>query len=650
LFGLDNPQTRQEIITLARQNIEPRTNDSERSGNYYGQFNLQLLAQLIGYESAYGRNSYGDGKNYGQLAPWLSYEKLTAPTAAQVQAAVKFYRQLPPDGQEYIRIQHLATRKAGEITVFEKLFWRELMAQGTAKDRLWALAELERHGDPQAIQEVLRLLNGDLRELYPLSNLVSYESFADEGAYAYYLLLGMVERYPTSRFAIACREYGDLTGRSYFGGAERPPSILSANEKLSAEAKYQRWQSWLSRYPDHPGADDGGYFLAISLQNRTAKSNPDPKNPDAKSNIIIAMEQWLTMLQSPIGDQDATYLVWPHVRTLLDVGLNISQLETLLQDNRWQPSQPLLRYALAVHYARQHQYAKALTLTNNLNLNALPDQVLATYYTSRFWYDRGEDRIKAFKNEAQTMLVEQRQRWQQLQQWQAENTPEAQYRIANHWTERGGWKNGYLPFWDGLRIYRLPTGRDYGSYCKRWWSCNTEQRSLDEIRTSYLEGSQLGIALNLWHQLLQNRNLATSLREKALYMQGMTLLEQWENHSYNETAQIHPPSGVKSTVQPAKPRNQRTPNIESDWEKEYELYRNNEKAIGADYQRRLDEIIKELQTNFPKSTLIDDLLFSSFFMSEQSSYLQQIVTRYPQGDRAREARFLLEQSTSLRRR
>jgi hypothetical protein len=649
LFGLDNPKIRQEIITLAQENTTPRTPESESRGSYYDQFSLQLLAQLIGYDKAYGTTPSGDGKNYGQLAPWLTYEKLTAPTPSQVKEAVQFYRQLPPDGQEYIRIQHLATRKAGQINTFERLFWQELVTQGTPKDRLWALAELERHGDPQAVKEVQRILNGDLRELYPLSNLVSYESFSDEGSYAYYLLLGMVERYPNSRFATGCREYGDLTGRSYFGGEERPAALVRANESLTPEAKYQRWQSWISRYPDHPGADDASYFLAISLQSRTA--SPENQSGTKSTPIMSAMAQWLTMLQSPNGDQDANYLVWPHVRTILDVGLDISQLETLSQDSRWQPSQPLLRYALAVHYARQHQYAKALAITNDLDLNAVPDRVLATYYGARsWWYDRGSDRIKTFKTEAQSMLVEQRQRWQKLQQWQTANTPESQYQIAVNWTERGGWKNGYLPFWDGFRIYALPTGNDLGDYCQRWWICNRKQRSAAAIRASYTEGSQLGIALSLWHQLLQNPRLSAPLREKALYMQGMTLLEQWENHSYSETVQIHPPAGIISTVQQVNPVSNRKPNGEVDWEKEYELYRSNEKAIGNDYQKRLDAIIKELQTNFPTSSLIDDLLFSSFFMSEQSSYLQQIVTRYPQGDRAREARFLLEQTTLPSRR
>jgi hypothetical protein len=62
----------------------------------------------------------------------------------------------------------------------------------------------------------------------------------------------------------------------------------------------------------------------------------------------------------------------------------------------------------------------------------------------------------------------------------------------------------------------------------------------------------------------------------------------------------------------------------------------------SDYQQRIDGIITELQVRFPQSQYIDDLLFSSFFLSEQPSYLQRLVERYPNSDRANEAKFLLD--------
>ncbi len=64
-----------------------------------------------------------------------------------------------------------------------------------------------------------------------------------------------------------------------------------------------------------------------------------------------------------------------------------------------------------------------------------------------------------------------------------------------------------------------------------------------------------------------------------------------------------------------------------------------------DYQRRIDQILAELQLKYPHSTYIDDLLFSNYFMSGSYKYLQQIVDNYSEGDRAIDAKFLLAHRT-----
>jgi hypothetical protein len=106
-------------------------------------------------------------------------------------------------------------------------------------------------------------------------------------------------------------------------------------------------------------------------------------------------------------------------------------------------------------------------------------------------------------------------------------------------------------------------------------------------------------------------------------MVAMLLLEQWEDHDYGETVRIHPPAKVKDTTQPAM-----------DWQVR-------ENTIKADYLRRIAEITAELRSQFPNSPYIDDLLFSSFFLTEDYKFLQQIVDQYPNGDRFQEAKFLL---------
>ncbi|MDX2254361.1 MAG: hypothetical protein NW214_02495 [Pseudanabaenaceae cyanobacterium bins.39] len=604
-FGLDEPQIRQELISLAKANLEPKD-----SPQYYSQFNLEFLSRLLGYEAVYGQNYTEDKKDLAGLSEWTSFE-LSQPTDAQVQAAINLYQKLSSDAQEVILVERLGAMKAGEITPFARAFFRGLANTQNASDRIWAIAELDRHGDPQGIAKLQFILNQDLSQLHPLSKIVSYENFAAKGNYAYYLLLGMVEKYPQSTFAQACREYGDLTGRSYFDAASRSDAILARNAKRSAKETLQAWQGWINRYSEHSGADDAHYFLARSLQ-----QNNDP---------VGAMRIWMKIMLQPMGDRDAIYLAFPHFRTLLDVGLSIEQMQTLLQEPSHQPLAPFLQYAIAIQYARNQNYAKALEVAAQIQLNTIPDHIIQDYYhpQGRGW--PGDNRDDLFKKEAQDLLDEQKIRWQKLRQWQIENTPTSQYQIASDWAGIGGWKNGYLPIWGGIRAYLLPMDWD----CQRWWVCDPSMRSNAEILTRYQGGSQNAIAISLYQQLLATKQLPEQIREKALYMTAMTLLNQWENHTYAETQRIHPPAGIGGKNIPSK---------QNYFYRDYEL---GEKTMRNDYQRRIDGIITELQVKFPQSPYIDDLLFSSFFLSEQPSYLQTLLERYPQSDRAAEAKFLL---------
>jgi hypothetical protein len=132
--------------------------------------------------------------------------------------------------------------------------------------------------------------------------------------------------------------------------------------------------------------------------------------------------------------------------------------------------------------------------------------------------------------------------------------------------------------------------------------------------------------------LLDSNQLPPDLREKSLYMVAMILLEQWENHTFSETTSIHPPAGVQTSQsfrQTLKP-------IFS-----YLDYQDLETNIAQDYQRRIDSIITELQLKFPQSIYTDDLLFSSFFLSDRRIYLERLLANYPKSDRAAEAKFLL---------
>lgn len=608
IFGLNDPTTRDRLLQLARQNLEPET-----SPTYHDQFNLSFLIAVLGYDAVFPPIPESPPP---AIPEWQQFASLSSPSPEQVQQIVTYYRAQPVEVQQWILVQELGQIKAGELSAAGRAFLQALAADAAAPDRLWAIAELDRHGDPQAAMLLQAILNGNLEDLYSLTRLVSYvDGFSpgvDAATHAYYLLLGIAETYPQSRFVRAAREYGNLRGSSYWGGEPRSQAVQDQIAQQSPAQRTTSWQSWLDRYPDHPGADDATYFIARGWQEQ--------------NQIFAAFDLWVQLMTQQVGDSDATYLAWPHLRSLLDVGLTLPQIERLPQLYRSTAIAPLFRYALAVHYARHHDYANALATSDGLDLTQIPETVLGRYYNPRLFGGRPNPRQQpALVQQAmQQMLTEQRQRWQRLQQWQRENTPEAIYQIAADWAGAGGWKNGYLAIWDGNRAYHLPTG-DWGdpALCRAFWVCDTALRGEEAVRTSYQLASSNAIALALFQRLLDDPATPAPLREKALYESAATLLRQWEDYPLGETRQIHPPAGILSTVTLAASATEPEP------------------LLKPDYLATLDARIAALQQEFPASSFIDDLLFSRYAMSGERQYLQQIVTQYPQGDRAAEAEFLL---------
>jgi len=606
-FGLDDPAIRQEIVQLAQANLNKR--QPSRLGasldRYYAQFNYDLLVRLLGYEAVEGQPTQLT-KNLAGLKEWEQWEN-----TGNITKAIAEFKKLPQDAQTQVLVERYGSMRAGEISDFARRFYVALSRDSDAFLQIWAIAELDRHNDPRASQELQTILNANMARLYPLSQLVSYENrFDDRGAFAYFLLLGMVEKYPNSKYAKGCRAYGDLTGYSYFGGEERPESLRRQLAQKTAKQKEQDWRKWLAEYAGHPGSDDARYLLARSLQDQ--------------NKVIQALAIWMELMSAPAGDTDAAYLAWAHIRTILDVGLSVPELAKLAGEPSAKPFQPLIQYAIAVHQARRHNYRQALDTLAKIDFSQLSDAMLNRYYGLDDWSWVGFPMVEIFRKDLLATVEQQKQRWEQLDKWQEEITPDTKYKIASDWAGQGGWINGYLPIWDGFRLYHLPTGSwDVVASCQEWWVCDPMRRSPSAMRQSYQESSQLATALALYQELLDDPATPANLREKSLYMSAMLLLEQWEDHDYGETVRIHPPARVIDTTQP-----------NMDWQVR-------ENTIKADYLRRIQEITQELQSQFPNSPYIDDLLFSSFFLSENPKFLQQIVQQYPNGDRFIEAKFVL---------
>ncbi|WP_088893297.1 hypothetical protein [Leptolyngbya ohadii] len=629
-FGLNDPQVRDRLIQIARENLEPRN-----SPTYYEQFNVAFLGAVLGYDAIFPSPPVEPAAP--AIPEWDRYEQLVNPTDAQVEEIVAYYNQLPQETQDYILVKRLGSMKAGQLSTAGRLFFNAIFRNPQSPDRTWALAELDRHNDPRAEELLETLLNGDLKPLYSLTKLVSYGDFfaqeLDKATHAYYLLLNMAQKYPSSRFVRAAREYGNLTGRSYFGGEPRSPILVDRLQQKTPAQRTASWQDWLNRYPDHPGADDATYFLARSFQDQ--------------NQILSALDLWVKLMTETIGDGDATYLAWGHLRTLLDVGLPYPQLQQATERYQNSAIAPLFRYALAVREARSHNYAEALRISENLDLTQMSPTVLGSYYSKQLFgsYRPGSDLNAFYKPEAvqarmQTMLTEQRQRWQTLGQLKQKNTPESRYQLASNWAGAEGWKNGYLPVWDNDRTILLPTGDWSNRYCEIYWACNTPLRGIEAVYDSYQQSSQNAIALNLFQTPLTDESAPADLREKALYMAAYTALAQWEDYPLGETFRIHPLPGMTGSL------TRLSPSPGADSEQAHEAQQQNYQQIEQDYLKLLDQAIARMQQEFPQSQYIDDLLFSRFAMSGESRYLEEIVTRYPSGDRVTEARFLLERRSN----
>lgn len=615
-FGLDDPATRDRMVQLAKQNIKPAP-----SQQYEQQFNQQFLRTLLG-DGAVDKlppRAYLDPTQPLNTSEWSRLMQLTQLSAEDVQEAIAIYDNLPTLTKEYLLIELFGRVKAGEISPLGRAILHHVADRADAPEQIWAVANLDRHGDPKGTALLQDMINGNLSQLHELSRSVFYDGFLEQdiakGEHAYYLLLGIVEKYPNSQFAKGCREYGDLMGRSYFGGEPRSKAILDRITQKTPEQRVKDWEQWMTQYPDHPGSDDAMYHKARGLQ--------------AKGDVMEAMRLWLAMMTQSFGDGDARYLAWPHVRTLLDVGLTTQQVQTLFDESQSSKTiTPLLQYALAVRHARNHDYAKALQLTEKLDMTQMSSDILESYYKPEFEYGSFVNRVGEKQQAMQAMLGEQRQRWQQLLNWKTQNTPESRYEMAANWSGSGGWKNGYLPFWDGFRTYTLPQ-----TDCEAWWVCDYEKRDSSTVQAMYQSASQNAIALSLYQGLLQDSQTPNPLREKALFMSASTLLAQWENYPFGETKRIHPPAGVQG-----KPN---TLTFSSGSNDDWQAWEAADAQMQQDYLQRVDAIIAQLQRDFPNSPYVDDLLFSNFYLSGERRYLQQIIDRYPKGDRAAEAKFLL---------
>lgn len=650
-FGLDDPLTRAEIIQLARANLNPQSEGNFNLDDPYyyeraGQFNRRLLDNLLSDAEQQQDFEAEIKKRYGvypekpdpiaqqehlKVEQWAKWMRDTKLTKNRIQQLLSAYDNLRVDTQSTIA-RNLIYVDRSKLAPSGRALLRHVMQDQNSRDRPIAITILTYHRDPTATRLMPEILDGDLHWIDPINSDVNL------------VLMDILDRYPNSRFVRGCREYGDLTGRSYYGQVLRSDAILRRIEQKTPVQTVADWQDWLNRYPDHPGADDATDQLIRALL--------------TVADSLEATRQAIRLLTLPLGDGDARFRGYRRLRVLLDIGLTTDQLRSLLDDPESKPLLPLLRYALAVHLARDQQYAEAITTSNGINLARMPHGFFRDYF---YFNDEDDLGVTDWKRKAliqslqqmQAMLIEQRQQWQQLQQLQVSNTAESRYQIASQWAAKSGWKLGYLGLWNERRWTRLPTintwdylidssrnlteqrrdrfnYRNWLSDCQDWWMCDATYRGDSTARKLYQKGNANAIALSLYEALLHDPRTPAQVKEKTIYMEAMTLAAQALYFEPEEAQTIHPLPGVVASIK------KKVPYYEGDTQ--YYLRFD----VWGDYQRRIDQLTTQMQRQFPKSSYIDDLLMANYHLSGQKRYLAAVIKQYPKGDRAQEAQFLFK--------
>ncbi len=482
-FGLDTPLARKEAIQLALTQI----NDQDG----YQQFNVRFLADLNAeaWEAvlqALPRHSAKQAEALLTVFPYAGagMPELLAQQVTHLQTAHTTYHDWPaeitnlPNAKAAFELYHNVT--AGEQKyLLESITNQEqypvngqllvLRILGDDHDPLQILAAavlLTKH-DKRGRALLATALNGDFIALKPITNRL--------------ILLQLAENFPNSRFTQACRAYGAIRGGSYFGGY-RNFENTTAKKSTAARMEELKWRTWLTQYPNHPGADDAGYWLGRTLM--------------WQGKRIAALKQFADLVAMPVPDGDMKFRLLHQLLWLLDVGTSEAELQEFYQQFALHPLAPAAQYAQALRQARQQNYPEALRLTRGLTI----DPVL-----NLFQRPYGNQTISRRYGVQQEL-------WQNLAR---DPSP----RLAAL-ARSSGYQLGYLVLFDDGRAGGIGTDDDL----------------LPSLKDNYRQANALAVALSLTWPLLQKPEFA----EKTRFQQINLLYRLYQSYPDGEISAMHP--------------------------------------------------------------------------------------------------------------
>lgn len=187
-FALSNPEIKDRIINLALENWK-------YEGSTYRSFNRQFLLALLDYdyEEFYklvpDKDEYAlfDINSHPLLLKWLELEDLTFQSESQIQEGISLFKKMSVEAKEYILIDFLTKVNAGEISVLSSSLLKSLAQESSSPYKMWAIAELDRHGIPEGIELLREKVNGNLKSLSSI-NFKSVEKDRLYDSHIYFLL------------------------------------------------------------------------------------------------------------------------------------------------------------------------------------------------------------------------------------------------------------------------------------------------------------------------------------------------------------------------------------------------------------------------------------------------------------------------------
>lgn len=637
LFGLDRPERASQIAELAIRHVDPNRES-------WAQFNLRLLERLLSKDYPHHLRVWGvvvpaieaigssdpakarlliqqisedermpqewdlqvarlrqdlldihvpSGSDAAGLSAWDGIDQIEAisdPTLEQIRGIAE---QVNPSDQAFF----LSRLMGGEDLIPAGLdYGAELAADPDYPEQITAAVHLSLQQDPRGQEVLAAAVNGDLSRLH--------------GIWDYLILLHLAETFPDSRLTRGARAYAAIRGGTYFGHIGYDDETGEWIPRPFAPAAEERqWRDWLREYTDHPGADDATYWLGRTQewQGRMA-------------DALITYADWLT---DPVGDRDMTYHIRLRFLTLLDVGVDPEDLAQVVRDQAAHPLSSLFHYGLAVRRARQHDYTQALELSQMLTLDPVIQQTPGWHW-NRWWYNQD------LGSSLDSQLAQQRLRWQTLQRWQRMRTPQERIHLAQDWGSWTGWRNGYLVLFNGFR--NGGTGYAY------WQDPQTATVDQALARQGLQQANHNAQAITLVQPLLEDPDTPAPMIEQALWLQLSTLYRQYASYPPAETLGMVPlmalgdpdPTLFEVTV--------------PDWvqnDSRYYNYYLEQSQQQAWYIRHAIRLARELISRFPQTHLGDDALLGVYELTQDPGYLEELLQRFPAGDRSEEARVWL---------